>query len=51
MRDFTAYQYTLILEALEKKRNAFIPGDKLYNDYNEIISYIEVKSMSASDWE
>ena len=51
MNQFTDYQYALILDALEKRKIAFMVGDKMFNDYQEIINVIQTKKMTASDWE
>ena len=37
MPDFSQKDYDLIINALEYKRGHYIPGDKVYNEYGEII--------------
>ena len=50
MIDFSKKDYAVIIEALEYKQGHYIPGDRMYNEYQEIIEEFKKKSQSAVAW-
>jgi hypothetical protein len=50
MPDFSKKDYAVIIEALEYKQGHYVPGDKMYNEYGEIIVEMKRRSESAVAW-
>lgn len=50
MPDFSKKDYAVIIDALEHKQGHYIPGDKMYNEYGEIIEEMKKRSQSAVAW-
>ena len=50
MPDFSQKDYAVIINALEYKQGHYIPGDKMYNEYKEIIAELKRRSQSAVAW-
>ena len=42
MIDFSKKDYAVIIEALEYKQGHYIPGDRMYNEYQEIIEEFKI---------
>jgi len=51
MDNFTKYQYEMIIHAIEHRQASYVVGDKVYNDYDEILNELRNKIMTAIDWE
>ena len=51
MKRLSDYQYALLLAALERKMRSYTVGDRMYEDYSELIKVIQSSSMTAQDWE
>ena len=46
------YQYEMIIHAIEQRQSSYVVGDKMYNEYDEILNETaQIKSMTAMDWE
>lgn len=50
MPDFSKQDYVLIIEALEKRQNCFIAGDKMYNEYASLSQEMRRRMQSARAW-
>ena len=50
MPDFSKKDYSVIIDALEYKQGHYIPGDRMYNEYGEIIEELKRRSKSAIAW-
>ena len=50
MPDFSQKDYDLIINALEYKRGYYIHGDRVYNEYGQIIEEMKRRSQSAIAW-
>ena len=50
MPDFSKKDYAVIIEALEYKQRHYIPGDRMYNEYGDIIQELKRRSQSAVAW-
>ena len=50
MPDFSKKDYAVIIDALEYKQGHYIPGDRMYNEYAEIIEELKRRSQSAIAW-
>ena len=51
MENFTKYQYEMIIHAVEHRQSSYVVGDRMYNDYEEILNELRSKIMTALDWE
>ena len=51
MSKFNTYQYKIMIEAIEKVQSNYYVGDKMYNEYEEILTELRTKTMTAMDWE
>ena len=47
MPDFSQKDYAVIIDALEYKQGHYIPGDRMYNEYGDIINELKRRSQSA----
>lgn len=50
MPDFSKKDYAVIIEALEYKQGHYIPGDRMYNEYGDIIEELKRRRQSAVAW-
>jgi len=50
MPDFSKKDYALIIGALERRQGNYIPGDKMYNEYGDLIEELKRRSQSAVAW-
>tara|TARA_B100001094_G_scaffold216396_1_gene210512 strand:+ start:692 stop:862 length:171 start_codon:yes stop_codon:yes gene_type:complete len=50
MPDFSKTEYAVIIEALQYKQGHYIPGDRMYKEYEEIIEELKRRSQSAVAW-
>jgi len=50
MPDFSKKDYEVIIDALEYKQGHYIPGDRMYNEYGDIIKELKRRSQSAVAW-
>ena len=50
MPDFSQKDYAVIIDALEYKQGHYIPGDRMYNEYGDIINELKRRSQSAVAW-
>jgi len=51
MKDLTKHQMDVIINALESRQSNYLPGDRMYKDYEDILKILHTKNMTASDWE
>ena len=51
MKELSKYQMDIVINALELKQYNYLPGDKMYKDYEDILKILRAKVMTASDWE
>ena len=50
MPDFSKKDYALIIGALERRQGNYIPGDRMYNEYGDLIEELKRRSQSAVAW-
>ena len=50
MPDFSKKDYALIIGALERRQGNYITGDKMYNEYGDLIEELKRRSQSAVSW-
>ena len=48
--DFTKKDYELIVSALEQKQVNYVVGDRMYNEYGDLIKEMNRRSQSAVPW-
>ena len=51
MNKFNKHQYKIMIEAIERVQSNYYVGDKMYNEYEEILTELRTKTMTAMDWE
>ena len=51
MSKFNKHQYKIMIEAIERVQSNYYVGDKMYNEYEEILTELRTKTMTAMDWE
>ena len=50
MPDFSQKDYAVIIGALEHRQGHYIPGDKMYTEYSDLIEELKRRSASAVAW-
>jgi len=51
MKELTKHQIDIVIAALKLKQYNYLPGDRMYKEYEDILKILRTKNMTASDWE